>query len=386
MRHQDKLPVILIGASTRALAFSCLRAGVQPYCVDLFADSDLQAVADVSIVPSDEYPQALANVISQYPSHWPVIYTGGIENHPQTYLSILMQRPVWGYTHPHPLHGRSIRNPKFLDSLAAKHGIHRPGHLWKREPENGDWLIKPLSSSGGRGIQRWSTGKPLSQDYYLEEYLSSETWSAIFVSHHKETRLLGCSRQFAGASWLHAPTPFSYCGNMGPQQLGQTILSQLQKLGTALSKEDPFLTGLFGIDFILKDHLVYLIEVNPRYTASVELLELAGQQSFLAEHLRTFGRKSGIAENQSSYRILGKAIYYAPSECVFPQEVPFSNYNIKELWEIPDYADIPVAGSSIHLGQPVMTLYAQGTDEQQVVHRLQEKAQGLDQLFFHGFA
>lgn len=386
MGHQDKLPVILIGASTRALAFSCLRADVQPFCVDLFADSDLQAVADVSIVSAVEYPQTLANVVRQFPSHWPVIYTGGIENHPQTYLSILMQRPVWGYTHPHPLHGQSIRNPKFLDSIAAKHGIHRPKHLWKREPEKGDWLIKPLSSSGGRGIHRWTTGKPVGRACYLEEFLPGDAWSAIFVSLHKETRLIGCSRQLNGTPWLHAPTQFSYCGNIGPQTLDCSIQNQLQKLGKILSKEDPFLSGIFGIDFILKDNLVSLIEVNPRYTASVELLELASQQSYLAVHFCAFGRKTATSEHQPSYPILGKAIYYAPSECVLPQEVPFSNCNIKALWEIPDYADMPVAGASIHQGEPVMTLYAQGADERDVVHRLQQKALDLDQLFLCRFA
>ena len=37
----------LVGASTRAAAFSALRAGLTPFCWDLFADTDLAAVADV---------------------------------------------------------------------------------------------------------------------------------------------------------------------------------------------------------------------------------------------------------------------------------------------------------------------------------------------------
>ena len=35
--------LILFGASTRAAAFSALRAGLRPWCADLFADADLQA-------------------------------------------------------------------------------------------------------------------------------------------------------------------------------------------------------------------------------------------------------------------------------------------------------------------------------------------------------
>ena len=35
--------LLLFGASVRAAAFSALRAGLRPWCADLFGDADLQA-------------------------------------------------------------------------------------------------------------------------------------------------------------------------------------------------------------------------------------------------------------------------------------------------------------------------------------------------------
>jgi len=36
----DEAQVLIVGASARAAAFSALRAGLRPWCADLFADLD----------------------------------------------------------------------------------------------------------------------------------------------------------------------------------------------------------------------------------------------------------------------------------------------------------------------------------------------------------
>lgn len=386
MDQQEKMPVILIGASTRAMAYSCLRAGVQPFCIDLFADKDLMAVASVSNISLAEYPMGLVQAVEQFPLHWSVIYTGGIENHPQVYRAIEQQRPVWGYTHPNPLHGNSIRNPKFLDALAAEHRLHRPKHSWNDSPNRGVWLIKPLASAGGRGIQYWSPNEPVSPSHYLDEFLEGVPFSAIFLNNKQGTRYLGCSRQLIGTPWLHAPSPFSYCGNIGPIQLDSSSDDYILHLGSILTKHDPFLAGLFGVDLIMNDNQIYLIEVNPRYTASVELLELASGQSYIAKHVQTYHESFGSKQSSTSVQLIGKAVYYAPSDCVFPHEAPYFNQQIDDLWRIPQCADIPTAGTQFAKGQPVLTLYAQGADKLEIVHRLREKAVVLDELLFHRFS
>ncbi|HEY2148450.1 MAG TPA: hypothetical protein VGH32_10965, partial [Pirellulales bacterium] len=46
--------------------------------------------------------------------------------------------------------------------------------------------------------------------------------------------------------------------------------------------------------------------------------------------------------------------------------------NRGRLW--PQVADIPAAGSAIHAGQPIVTVFAEGPDEQAVVDRLKALA------------
>ena len=48
--------LLIFGASVRAAAFSALRAGLQPWCADLFADADLRARCPTIRVPAEVYP------------------------------------------------------------------------------------------------------------------------------------------------------------------------------------------------------------------------------------------------------------------------------------------------------------------------------------------
>jgi len=46
--------VLIVGASTRAAAFSALRAGLKPRCLDHFVDRDFMAICTVDRVEAQE--------------------------------------------------------------------------------------------------------------------------------------------------------------------------------------------------------------------------------------------------------------------------------------------------------------------------------------------
>ena len=72
--------VVIFGASVRAAAFSALRAGLRPWCCDLFADADLVCRCD-AVRLSGRYPDTFADLVgAEVAGPW--MYTGGLENHP----------------------------------------------------------------------------------------------------------------------------------------------------------------------------------------------------------------------------------------------------------------------------------------------------------------
>ena len=86
--------LVIVGASVRAAAFSALRAGLRPWCADLFADADLRARCPAVVTGARGY-RSLLRVLAQAPPG-PWMYTGALENHPRLVAELTANRQLWG--------------------------------------------------------------------------------------------------------------------------------------------------------------------------------------------------------------------------------------------------------------------------------------------------
>src|SRR5437660_693977 len=86
--------LLIVGASARAAAFSALRAGLEPWCLDQFADADLCARCPAVLVRPRLYPRGLVALARKAPPG-PWLYTGGLENRPRLVRRLTRERPLW---------------------------------------------------------------------------------------------------------------------------------------------------------------------------------------------------------------------------------------------------------------------------------------------------
>src|SRR5438552_3654603 len=91
--------VLIFGASTRAAAFSVLRANLRPWCVDLFGDADLRGRCSTRTIAPEDYPAGFVREIRQAPPG-PWMYTGALENRPALVRQLARMRPLWGNDSP----------------------------------------------------------------------------------------------------------------------------------------------------------------------------------------------------------------------------------------------------------------------------------------------
>jgi predicted ATP-grasp superfamily ATP-dependent carboligase len=377
--------LILVGASVRAAAFAAQRAGWQPWCLDLFGDADLAARAPVQRVPARDYPQGLEQLLDQAPPG-PWLYTGALENWPELLERLNQKRPLWGMSGPVL---RQVRDPFFLFPWLERHLGLRCPQVRKLPaaalPSGGCWLLKPRRSGGGHGIRFWSpTCQHLSPaDYYLQEYLPGTSWSALYGSDGRQVQLLGVTRQLVGETWLHA-RPFHYCGSVGPWTFSSGQQALLERLGEGLAALG--VRGLFGVDLVLSDGMLVPLEVNPRYVASAEVLELAQGQPLLAWQRRAFEGAAPAAPPGRAPQtgLLGKAILFAPRPAVFPAAGPWQAFctGSADPWQLPAFADVPVAGSLLRPGRPVLTFFARGASLDDCLEQLRQQAAALSQELF----
>lgn len=371
-------PLIIVGASARAAAFSAHGAGYTPYWLDQFGDQDLRQRFRGHRI--SDYPEQAIELIGQAPDA-PFIFTGALENHPGVLEQLCRQRTLLG--NPRQVYAR-VRDPYVLYEAFQRNGVpcpeirmvgrERTGTDLNPSPYPGrggrdagggeDWLLKPLRSGGGLGIGHYK-GQPVDERHYLQECLRGDSFSAVFVGSQGHCRLLGVTRQLVGRAEFHAGE-FSYCGSIGPLQLNDADNEQWRHIGKVLTDEFK-LKGLFGVDAIKCRDSIYPVEVNPRYPASVEVLELAlGCQAIKLHHDACRNRLSGSEERQPDH-LFGKAILFSPVDFTFTGCVQDSFTT----------ADIPAPGTKIKQGQPILTVIVAGTSITCISQSLKKAADSI---------
>jgi predicted ATP-grasp superfamily ATP-dependent carboligase len=378
--------LLIVGASARAAAFSALRAGLNPCCVDLFADRDLQQCCAVTRL-TGRYPEGFRRFIeSDLPGPW--MYAGGLENRPRLTMQWARCRPLWGNVNQPEY---DSRNPEYVASVLRSSSLLVPAlrRSGKKPPASGRWLLKPLRSAGGNGIRFW-TPKDESwdkDDLYCQEFIEGESLSLLFLGCERTARLLGITRQLVGETWLHA-APFHYCGSIGPLDPRLVQYPSIEKLGNLLSLE-CFLDGLFGVDGILREGTFWPVEINPRYTASVEVLEQATGSPMLGWHAHVFThrRLPTLPSPATPHdRTIGKAILFARDDLHFPVDGPWmvELRSPKPVEELRGFADIPAAGERIEAGKPILTFFAAAESPAACEDALRQIAAELDRWLFEG--
>lgn len=394
--------IVIIGASARAAAFSALRAGMRPYAIDLFADCDLVDVCPT--VKIKRYPHDFEQALAEAPQA-PWIYAGGLENYPDLVERMSVLRPLYG-------NGaevlRKIRDPELLAAcLSQADSNFAVPEIRTSPPPPGsekEWLRKPRRSSAGLGIRQAKSNeqpKP-EENFYYQQHVPGVATSAVFLANQRSCEpltplesadpsvkvflvnraceSLGMTDQQSGVADL-PEEPFLYSGSAITSrklEVDWQYGEWLDDLGELLTRAFG-LRGLFNLDLV-GDY--WVLEVNPRYSASVEVLEQTSGKNFLAMHVAAFDSSfQGETRCWISRcpRHAAKKIVYASSDCIVSPELNRlrSKWNVERL--LPCLADIPRPGDRILRGQPVATVIAEGASDEEVQRLLNERASAVKQ-------
>jgi predicted ATP-grasp superfamily ATP-dependent carboligase len=365
----DTSPQVLIaGVSTRAAAESAARAGFRVTAIDAFADLDQHPSVTARAVPGRFSASAAARAARSIECD-AVSYLSSFENHPRAIATLSQGRELWG--NPPEVIGR-VRDPLALAQALRRRGLITPDVY--REPRPGNenaenrnrepgWLLKPLASGGGRRVRRWRPGSRMPRGAYLQEYVAGDPGSVVFVSAAGRCVPLGVSRQLVGDPAFGA-TGYQYCGSiLVPGRVNRDAL----ELSRAVAEEFN-VVGVNGIDFIEHEGRACAIEVNPRWSASMELVELAHGLSVFGAHAAACARGElpdfdlSVAAERSG--AIGKAVVFARRDVVIgdTRRWRFDVPGLPALPGLPGLRDIPHPGERIAAGRPVCTIFASGRD------------------------
>ncbi len=310
-----------------------------------------------------DYPEGLVAWLAAVDADaW--FYTGALENHPDLVDELARIKPLWGNAGDR-CDGSAAR------PTCGKFCLSRGSAFPKRAvsaaglPLDGSWLCKTHRGSSGSGV--WALDGPAALGRAVEEGAefqrrldrgAGKPAAVVYLFGQREAWTLGATEQIIGNSLMGAG-PFQYAGSIGPLTISHEISEQLDTLRDLLAERFG-LRGVVGVDLWIDDQRAWVLEVNPRYTASVELLERASGVSALS--ILRGGAGPALRSAQPSPETFGKLILFAQQEVTITPA--FSGWAlaqaVEEPW--PAVADVPAAGEVIPSGAPVVTLFATGPE------------------------
>lgn len=368
---------VVVGASARAFAESAARAGWSVNAVDLFGDRDLCHVTATTVrLERSGYPRGLPAAIEGFPAG-PCVYTGALENHPDVIAALGLARPLAGC---HAEAVRGVRDPRLLAEVVRAAGLLYPDTRLTPAgvPVDGTYLVKPLASAGGRAIEPWHGDATVAARAGMcwQWFVPGVVWSAAFVGVDDAAALVGASRS-VGCRRACGGRRFAYCGSIDvplprlPDAHRETFEAAGRGIAAAFG-----LRGCFGVDMIVDDRgYVHVLEVNPRPTASMELVERATGWSVAGAHLAACGWGRAPGSPRSQDVVWAKAIVRTPRR-LRPRLAEII-LEAAEEWTRADgmqaVADIPATDVGLPAGGPLVTVFARGPGRREAEAAVQKR-------------
>jgi predicted ATP-grasp superfamily ATP-dependent carboligase len=363
--------VLIASASGRALAQSARRAGYAPLVVDFFGDDDTRGAAEACIRLEDGFTggfvldslMAACERLASGRTLAGVVYGSGLEDRPALIEAMSKRWRLIG--NPSELVAR-LKDPLMFADLCRQSEIPHPETQLDRPAEASNWLARQRGGSGGSHI-RSALAEPVADaGTYFQRRVDGRPVSALALSDGVRCAILGLSEQWAV---FHCKRPFRFSGAVRPASIPASIE---QVLTTAVRRfcSRTSLVGLNSLDFLASDKGYWLLEVNPRPGATLDIFEPENprDESLFALHVAACNGRVGHTPRLAG--AVAAQIVYSDSEIVASPEL---------AW--PAWArDRQSAGSRVAKDAPFCTVVARGATAADARRALAERAAAIETL------
>jgi|LakMenEpi03Aug12_release.lakeMendotaPanAssembly.Ray.scaffolds.fasta_scaffold00033_36 predicted ATP-grasp superfamily ATP-dependent carboligase len=400
VRHSNFSPIgggsgraLAVGVSARALVAALTDSNFRVISVDAFGDQDTQenaiqtiilpqwgtTISELSLQPEPETRRLAESSDTYLAQNYPVFWAGGTENWPEM-VTYLAGHPKLRLLAPSEDQLKLLRSARLWAQVAQQAGLGFPesiDHLGPfgqvaHQSIKSRWLRKKVIGGGGFGVtisEQLPTIPQSSCEYFQQEICGTVMGVNFSVAWNRdsagtgrdampEVTLMGIVQSWSSDQWP-GPSEFIYRGSWGPIAISQSLQDRLSHLAQLLATETG-ITGWLQMDCIEDQHgQCWLLEVNPRWTAGMEVLLRSGVTNPAAHHAAAWGypNPSSLLQVRQPNSLIGKAILYAPCKLLLTSQ------RVDQLQSLPRerFADIPsdqMKDRWLDEGSPILTVLA----------------------------
>jgi len=361
VRMQNKPIIIIAAISSRPYVKAAIDAGFEVIVMDAFIDKDTQEMSkscyQLEYQENQLQAENLLRVLNQI--DLTVVngfyYGAGFETHPELLLQINERVPVFGNSVDAIKH---CKLPHLFFALCDSHAMLYPQYTYEHPKETQGWLRKKIGGSGGHHISFLANDDSEEADVYYQKIQSGDSMSCLFLADQQQAKLIGINEQWTQCDTL---MPYRYGGATSSANIGDATQSRLMSFLTNVV-ETLGLVGLNSCDFILHHDEIYMLEINPRLSASIDLYRPVEGNLFAAhvsackgEHVKQLKMDGCAKAHQIIY---AKVDWMADANLQWPEWV----------------CDIPQPNQLIYAGMPICTVIAEAEKPERAKQLVKERA------------
>jgi predicted ATP-grasp superfamily ATP-dependent carboligase len=278
----DPACVLIAAQSGRGLAAAARRAGYLPLVADMFGDIDTMATAAAyrplrgrfgAIVRESSVLSALESLVASA-ARPPigVVLGSGFESSPGVIDAIDRRFGVIGASGETV---RRLKDPWSFATLLKELGVPHPQISLDAVSNPAGLLQKRRGGSGGGHI-RPASANHLPRGFYLQRLAAGRSVSVAFLADGERALTLATTYQWTSPS---RRSPWRYGGAVEPGHIAAKVASEVEAAigGIVLSTG---LRGLASADILVDGRRWWMLEVNPRPGATMDVLDRRARPLF----------------------------------------------------------------------------------------------------------
>lgn len=344
---------------------SAIEAGYQVTAIDGFADQQTVDLTHVAIlVAYNEYgfnATALLGEIAKLDAtqYLGFVYGSGFEAQPDLLEAISGTIPLIGNVSSSV---KAVKTPaRFFATLKLANIAHPKTYLQPTMDPLAGYLQKFSGGCGGTHI-KIVTDKVsrFENNRYYQEKIEGQPVSLLFLACANKIAPVGFNEQ-----WISSTTamPFRFGGAVSQIKLNLSLQKQMIEAAKVLTQQFN-LVGLNSLDGIVQDDIFYVLEINPRLSASFDLYATDSvEQNLMDLHIQ-----ASLNHNLLLTMDIDKSVPVIPRSkaCVVIYSIEDMSISATFAW--PDWViDCPYSqdkNDDIRLlaGQPICSVVAQADD------------------------
>jgi predicted ATP-grasp superfamily ATP-dependent carboligase len=293
------------------------------------------------------------------------VYGAGFEDRTELLHAIAQRWPVLGND---AATVKRIKAPDRFFRALDRLGVSHPSTVMARPADGAGWLAKTIGGAGGSHIvpSRLSRHRP---DIYYQRRLGGDAVSALFVANGVDARILGFSEQWTAPS---SKSLWRYGGALRPAALAPTLAKNIENAARSVARHFK-LRGLASADFLVEDGETFLLEINPRPGATLDIFD-CDATPLLRLHVEAVTAGTLPPATPKFDDAMASAIVYAKRGGATPTDMVWPNW----------IADRPKSSEWIDKNRPICTVLARASTKTRAKRLIKERICNIIKMFQTG--